>query len=104
MKQNLIVLSIITGILVLAGIVYYISKPEYNYTDKLKVKNTWILPAVLKEVSGISHIDDSRIACIQDEVGVIFIYDLEKKKSSIKFSLVPVVTMNPLELLIRLPM
>ena len=80
MKQNLIVLSIITGILVLAGIVYYISKPEYNYTDKLKVKNTWILPAVLKEVSGISHIDDSRIACIQDEVGVIFIYDLEKKK------------------------
>jgi uncharacterized protein YjiK len=36
----------------------------------------WDLPVVLKEVSGISSIDSTTIACIQDEVGSIFIYNI----------------------------
>lgn len=80
MKQNLIVLSIITGILLFVGLVYFFLKTDNTYTDRLKVKNTWDLPFVLREVSGISHIDDLRMACIQDEEGIIFIYDLEKQE------------------------
>lgn len=80
MKQNLTAFFIIAGILLFAVSVYFLSKPDYEYTDELKVIKTWELPFELREVSGISHVDDSRIACIQDEDGVIYIYDLELKK------------------------
>ena len=36
----------------------------------------YILPKKLKEISGITEIDSSRIACIQDEREIVFIYDL----------------------------
>jgi len=38
-----------------------------------------ILPPVLHEISGIALISSTSVACVQDEVGVIFIYDLQKK-------------------------
>ena len=40
---------------------------------------TFILPAVLHEISGITAVDSSSVACVQDENGIIFIYDLRKK-------------------------
>jgi len=36
----------------------------------------YILPKKLKEISGITEIDSSRIACIQDEREIVFIYDI----------------------------
>lgn len=36
------------------------------------------LPSVLHEVSGLTVIDDNRIACIQDEVGTVFLYNITK--------------------------
>ena len=44
------------------------------------ITNTWELPQSLNEVSGISWVAEDLIACIQDEDGIIFIYDLGKKK------------------------
>lgn len=44
--------------------------PEVNIVKK------WDLPARLKEVSGIAYLDAQRFACIQDEEGIIFIYNL----------------------------
>lgn len=41
----------------------------------VKISRTWELPPVLKEISGISYIDPVRIACVQDEIGSIFIYN-----------------------------
>ena len=41
----------------------------------LKIVKRWDLPIVLKEISGIAAIDSIRFACIQDEVGSIFIYN-----------------------------
>ena len=38
--------------------------------------NTIQLPDILHEISGIVLIDESSVACIQDEYGVIFIFDL----------------------------
>ena len=62
---------------------YFNFKDKYvtNYDNPLEVvvKKKWELPNVLEEVSGIAHIDDQRIACVQDEEGKIFIYNLETK-------------------------
>jgi uncharacterized protein YjiK len=41
---------------------------------------TIILPPVLHEISGITIIDSSTVACIQDENGIVFIYDLQRKE------------------------
>lgn len=80
MKQNLIAFLIIGVILISSGLVYLVSKSDDDYTDGLNVLKTWELPPILKEVSGISHVDDTKIACIQDEDGIIFIYDLGLKQ------------------------
>ncbi|WP_299986547.1 SdiA-regulated domain-containing protein [uncultured Pontibacter sp.] len=42
----------------------------------------WDLPPVLREVSGIGMLPDGSMACVQDEVGTIFIYNLEQKAIS----------------------
>lgn len=39
----------------------------------------WELPAALREVSGIALLPDNLMACVQDEEGVIFLYDLNTK-------------------------
>jgi len=44
------------------------------------IVNNWEMPSVLNEVSGIAWIGNNLIACIQDEDGKIFIYDLNQKK------------------------
>ena len=38
------------------------------------------LPDILIEVSGLTDIDDRTLACVQDELGVVFFYDLEKRR------------------------
>ena len=38
-----------------------------------------ILPAELREVSGTTSIDAQTLACVQDEEGIVFIYDLKSK-------------------------
>lgn len=74
-----------------------ISAPEVEEKKKKKdesgnpgvtVINQWDLPAVLKEVSGIAAIDNDRFACIQDERGSIFIFNLRTKniEQEISFS------------------
>ncbi len=53
------------------GIEYDLSAPDKVYS----------LPATLYEVSGITEIDASTIACVQDEHGIVFIHDLNKNKT-----------------------
>ncbi|MGA1869916.1 MAG: SdiA-regulated domain-containing protein [bacterium] len=43
-------------------------------TDKFK------LPNVLDEISGISYLEQNKLACIQDEKGIIYVFDMEKGK------------------------
>lgn len=45
---------------------YDFSKPQLNI----------ILPEILHEISGITIIDSTTLACIQDENGILFLYDL----------------------------
>jgi hypothetical protein len=42
--------------------------------------NRTVLPPALYEISGITEINNSTIACVQDENGVIFIYSLNENK------------------------
>lgn len=45
------------------------------------------LPAVLKEISGITMFGKNKIACVQDEKGTVYVYDIhkDKLKESIEF-------------------
>lgn len=49
----------------------------YNLSAPDRVYN---LPKKLKEISGITAIDSSLIACIQDESEIVFIYDINSGK------------------------
>lgn len=56
--------------------------------EKLTVLAKWFMPETLKEISGICWIDEKRIACVQDEIGVIYIYNLlnAKVENQIQFA------------------
>src|SRR5512140_2212992 len=45
----------------------------YNFTTPDK---SVVLPEILHEISGVTIIDSVSIGCIQDEKGILFIYDL----------------------------
>jgi uncharacterized protein YjiK len=50
----------------------------YNFPYQLEMPNrSWELPIALVEISGLSFIDNSRLACIQDEKGDIYIFNLK---------------------------
>ncbi|MES2287035.1 MAG: hypothetical protein V4547_15190 [Bacteroidota bacterium] len=49
---------------------------EYNLSKPTK---NFVLPAALNEISGITTLSQNEIACVQDEIGTIFIYDLTKE-------------------------
>ncbi len=55
--------------------------------DFSKPAATYVLPKILHEISGLANIDAQTIACVQDEEGIVFIYDLQKKeiKNQFKF-------------------
>jgi hypothetical protein len=54
----------------------------YNLSDP---DNTILLPYILNEISGITIIDSSSVACIQDENGIVFIFDMLKNEIKKQF-------------------
>lgn len=46
----------------------------------ISIRRKWTMPPELLEISGISWMDDQRIACVQDERGSLFIYNLSSSK------------------------
>lgn len=47
---------------------YDLSRPDFSF----------VLPDTLREISGLTDIDSTTFACIQDENGILFIYDMFK--------------------------
>lgn len=47
---------------------------------------SWELPAQLREVSSIALLPDGRMACVQDEKGSVFIFNLESSKVEEEYS------------------
>ncbi|MDO6391832.1 SdiA-regulated domain-containing protein [Pontibacter sp. BT731] len=56
-----------------------LTNTEATAEDLGMADTRWELPAELREVSGISLLPDGSMACVQDEEGKIFLYDLEQK-------------------------
>ena len=77
-------IGIIALTLILAGVVYTLYElNDYDYDDATKsyeIINKWELPQELEEISGMHWMGDEKIACIQDEDGIIFVYDLSVSK------------------------
>ncbi len=100
MKISILVVSIV----IMCGFIFWKDIKSFMSTEKTKVKSEksdskkdekkeqkegssevtilerWDLPEDLKEVSGIAYIDEHRFACVQDENGIIFIYNWQDKK------------------------
>ena len=53
---------------------------EAKLPDDLDIAEKWEVPKVLEEISAISYISENRFACIQDEAGTIFIYNIASEK------------------------
>ncbi len=51
-----------------------------NASSDIVIRQQWDLPDDLKEVSGIAYLDKDRFACVQDELGTIFIFNTGSKK------------------------
>ena len=41
----------------------------------IRIVKRWEMPELLTEISGVSYVDADRFACVQDELGTIFIYN-----------------------------
>ena len=48
---------------------------DAKVSPEVRVTQKWDMPSPLKEISGIAWIDNTRFACVQDELGKIFIFN-----------------------------
>ena len=55
----------------------------YNFS---KPDQTLILPDTLREISGLTYLDNTTVACVQDENGIVFIYDVVKNALQKQFT------------------
>ena len=71
---------IVLGVFSVIGVLIYGIESKTSSsrveTSSVSIEKKWELPEILREVSGIAYMGDNRMACIQDEDGIIFIYDL----------------------------
>ncbi|QMU29088.1 SdiA-regulated domain-containing protein [Adhaeribacter radiodurans] len=56
------------------------AKIEETASSKVEVVKKWNVPAILTEVSGIAYLGKNQFTCVQDEAGVIFIYNTTTRK------------------------
>ncbi|CAM3349792.1 SdiA-regulated domain-containing protein [Aequorivita lipolytica] len=80
MNENRIAFFIIVGVLAFVGILWYaFENPALNprlEEETYTIVRKWDVPTDLNEISGIRWISEDKIACVQDEDGIIFIYNL----------------------------
>jgi uncharacterized protein YjiK len=56
------------------------NKENQDASPGIAIIEKWNMPTVLTEVSGIVYLDNNRFACVQDELGKIFIYNTASSK------------------------
>lgn len=83
-KEDEIAIIIVASVLILTGTLAFAFKapglnPRLGEENHAIIK-TWEMPMELNEISGIAWIGEGKIACVQDEDGIIFIYDLNENK------------------------
>lgn len=79
MNENRIAFFIITGVLAFVGIMWWaVGNPAINprlENETYTIIHKWDMPNELNEISGISWLSENKIACVQDEEGIIYIYN-----------------------------
>lgn len=83
MTKTIIGTLVIMLTLVLIMLFFTFEKKDSRYQNGItsyEVVQKWELPDQLEEISAIEWLGDGRIAAVQDEDGIIFIYDLNKGK------------------------
>lgn len=55
---------------------YSCGQPAFKYNLEQPAVQ-YQLPAILNEVSGLTDIDSSHVACVQDEIGTVFIFNFK---------------------------
>lgn len=87
--MNKIVIGIVLLIFGIVGFLSFTKGSSDSNDGKggYEILSRWDLPNELNEISGIAWIGANRIACVQDEDGIIFIYNLatSKVENSITF-------------------
>ncbi len=79
--KNIIISSaVVVIIMVIAAFAVPVINDDEDFIVNYSVLNTWIMPESLDEISGIAWMGNNKLACVQDEEGIIFIYDLNQKK------------------------
>jgi uncharacterized protein YjiK len=89
-------LLIVAGIALVVGILFFqedvrpshadYRASSYNFVnnkyayDLQHPKMRWDLPNHLQEISGLSYYQKDQLACVQDEKGILYIYDLHEQK------------------------
>jgi hypothetical protein len=63
-----------------------LSKEDPLAYNLKQLKFSYTLPEQLHEISGLTDIDATKFACIQDENGILFIYDALKNELSEQYS------------------
>lgn len=84
MKKSSIYVALFVAVLIAVAVIGFskVSSANAELTegiDNYSILETWELPIELNEISGIVWVDNLTLACVQDEDGIIFIYDLDDK-------------------------
>lgn len=53
---------------------------DFKKEPAVKILITWLLPESLREVSGIAWLDADHFACVQDEQGTVFMFNVQLNK------------------------
>lgn len=79
MNENRIAVFIIVGVLAFVGIMWWaFENPALNPRldeETYTIMHKWDMPNELNEISGISWLSEDKMACVQDEEGIIYIYN-----------------------------
>jgi uncharacterized protein YjiK len=87
MKRANLYVGLFVAVLLAVGIIGFsrVNKANAKIADGMDnytIAETWELPVELNEISGMVWVGNNTLACIQDEDGKLFIYDLTDKAIS----------------------
>lgn len=80
MGTTKIAVGISAALLLLVVLIYSVSDSEsaaqFIPSSEVSIEDTWELPAELAEISGMAFLGEEKIVGVQDEKGVLYVYNL----------------------------
>lgn len=76
---------VVTGMVILQSCITIANNSKIGY-DLSKPSKKIELPSILLEISDITTVNDSIIACVQDELGILFLYNINNRTIALQDS------------------